>query len=78
LEEDTTDASRRITGDEKSRMKRNNVKSLGIRKDNIKMDLKEIGYYIVDKTHLYLEKVKLCLLSPRNSASGSHKTHGIH
>ena len=78
MEENKTDASRRIIGDEKSRMKRNNVKRLGIRKDNIKMNLKETGYYIVDKTHLYLEKVNLHLLSPRNSASGSHKTQGIH
>ena len=46
-------------------MKRNNVKRLGIRKDNIKIDLKETGYYIVDKTHLYMEKVKMHLLSPR-------------
>jgi len=57
--------SRRIVGDEKSRMKRNNVKRLSIRKDNIKMDLKETGYYIGDKTRLYLERVKLHLLSPR-------------
>lgn len=29
------------------------------------MGLKETGNYRVDKTHLYLEKVKLHLLSPR-------------
>jgi hypothetical protein len=39
-----TDAPRRIIGDEKSRMKINNVKRLGIRKDNTEMDLKETGY----------------------------------
>jgi len=41
LEEDKTDAPRRIIGNEKSRMKRNNVKPLSIRKDYIKMDLKK-------------------------------------
>lgn len=41
LEEDKTDASCRILGDEKTQMKINNVKCLGIRKDNIKLGLKE-------------------------------------
>lgn len=50
---------------EKTRLKRNNAKGLGIRKDNIKMELKETGYYSEDKAHQYLEKAQLHILSPR-------------
>lgn len=56
-------ASCRILGDEKSRMKRNNVRRRGIKKDTIEMDLKLTGLYSVDWIHLLEDKLKWHLLS---------------